>query len=288
MPITIKQNLFKYKNPTTGQYQSIDAVTDATTSERIAAIEAAGASVLDEIPASYTDLSSNLITMQETQPTNEYNKMWIKNGTSYQVPTVDDFNSAISKDNISQTIFKGSDAAPANLNNDFFGVKPYNPSSANSPVANTYGAVQSFTANGTNWKYQVAFDTLGRVFVRRNINNGGWQAWSKIILESDLNNGTTAWQTIQTDYGEIVYYKRAGIVTVVGKNLSIPDAGKTICTMPVGYRTNIQIVGQLTYTDGAEVFGYYSFGDNGNLYISNRKGTSAIHIWFNVSYPAMG
>ena len=95
MPITIKQNVFKYKNPTTGQYQSIDAVADTTTSEQIAAIQAAGAEVLNDIPASYTDLSSNLITMQDTQPTNTYNKMWIKNGTSYQIPTTEDVNHAI-------------------------------------------------------------------------------------------------------------------------------------------------------------------------------------------------
>ena len=58
MPITIKQNLFKYKNPTTGQYQSIDAVTDATTSERIASIEAVGADVLNSIPADYSVIAS--------------------------------------------------------------------------------------------------------------------------------------------------------------------------------------------------------------------------------------
>ena len=180
MPITIKQNIFKYKNPTTGQYQSVDAVAETTTSEQIAAIQEAGANVLDEIPASYTDLSSNLITMQETQPTNEYNKMWIKNGTSYQVPTMDDFNSAITKNNLSNTLFAtNSGSRVANANDAPYGQSSYDPNTANIPSGgSSYGIIQHYYAMG--WNIQIAYDTYGNVYKRRNINSGGWTAWVSI------------------------------------------------------------------------------------------------------------
>ena len=42
MPVTIKTTTFKYKNPTTGEYQGVDAVAETTTSQQVAAIEAAG------------------------------------------------------------------------------------------------------------------------------------------------------------------------------------------------------------------------------------------------------
>lgn len=41
MPVTLKQNGFKYKNPDTGNYVSFDVVADETMANRIATINAA-------------------------------------------------------------------------------------------------------------------------------------------------------------------------------------------------------------------------------------------------------
>ena len=67
MPVTIKSGLMKYKNPTTGDYVGINAVSDNRTADQIAAIDTAGAAqvsaveqkgaeVIEEIPSSYTEI----------------------------------------------------------------------------------------------------------------------------------------------------------------------------------------------------------------------------------------
>lgn len=58
MPITIKSTELKYKNPSTGQYQGIDAVAETTTSQQCALIEAKGAETIASIPNDYTTLSN--------------------------------------------------------------------------------------------------------------------------------------------------------------------------------------------------------------------------------------
>lgn len=58
MPITIKSNAFKYKDPDTGNYVGIDTLAETTTSTQVAAINAAGAAVIQSIPADYTSLAS--------------------------------------------------------------------------------------------------------------------------------------------------------------------------------------------------------------------------------------
>lgn len=71
MPITIKQDMMKYKNPTSGNYQSIDVVAETTTSEQIAAVAAAGSAqitaienkgteTIESIPDDYTELSEDV------------------------------------------------------------------------------------------------------------------------------------------------------------------------------------------------------------------------------------
>ena len=49
MPITIKPGNFKYKNSTTGNYDSVDVLSDKTTSEQVAAIASAGTTQLNAI-----------------------------------------------------------------------------------------------------------------------------------------------------------------------------------------------------------------------------------------------
>lgn len=60
MPITIKSTELKYKNPSTGQYQGVDAVAEMTTSEQCALIEAKGAETRASIPNDYTALSDQV------------------------------------------------------------------------------------------------------------------------------------------------------------------------------------------------------------------------------------
>ena len=62
MPITIKSTELKYKNPSTGQYQGVDAVAEMTTSEQCALIEAKGAETRASIPSDYTALSDAVNT----------------------------------------------------------------------------------------------------------------------------------------------------------------------------------------------------------------------------------
>ena len=60
MPITIKSTELKYKNPSTGNYQGIDAVAETTTSQQCALIEAKGVETRASIPSDYTTLSDTV------------------------------------------------------------------------------------------------------------------------------------------------------------------------------------------------------------------------------------
>ena len=78
MPITIKRAGLKYKDPTTGDYKGIDAISESTIAEYEAAIEAAGdameataaaaatameekaAETIASIPSDYTTLSKDV------------------------------------------------------------------------------------------------------------------------------------------------------------------------------------------------------------------------------------
>lgn len=65
MPITIKSTELKYKNPSTGQYQGIDAVAETTTSQQCALIEAKGAETIASIPSDYTTLANNVSDLSD-------------------------------------------------------------------------------------------------------------------------------------------------------------------------------------------------------------------------------
>ena len=93
MPITIKSTELKYKNPSTGQYQGIDAVAERTTSEQCALIEAKGAETIASIPSDYTTLSdtvddltsdvSDLNGAINNFRPNQLKRKWIFIGDSY-------------------------------------------------------------------------------------------------------------------------------------------------------------------------------------------------------------
>ena len=71
MSVTINTGWMKYKNPNSGEYQGIDAITDASTADRVAAINSAGATQIAaveakgvetraSIPSDYTTLSDDV------------------------------------------------------------------------------------------------------------------------------------------------------------------------------------------------------------------------------------
>ena len=60
MPVTIKKGEFKYKDPETGTYKSVDAIGERNTSEQIAAIQQKGDEVLRSIPSDYTSMSNQV------------------------------------------------------------------------------------------------------------------------------------------------------------------------------------------------------------------------------------
>lgn len=70
MPITIKSTELKYKNPSTGQYQGVDAVAETTTSEQCALIEAKGVETRASIPSDYTTLSDAITSIGDVSITN--------------------------------------------------------------------------------------------------------------------------------------------------------------------------------------------------------------------------
>lgn len=75
--IILRKNGFNFKDPETGEYVSIDVISDGKTSERIAAIqsagenqinmiEAAGQEIIDNIPDSYDDLATEIIDLNSS------------------------------------------------------------------------------------------------------------------------------------------------------------------------------------------------------------------------------
>lgn len=85
MPVAIKKVAIKYKDSTSGQFRTVDAVSDETTADRIAAIEEAadeadaaitakGTEVIESIPSDYTaladevdDNSNNILDLQNNK-----------------------------------------------------------------------------------------------------------------------------------------------------------------------------------------------------------------------------
>lgn len=105
------------------------------------------------------------------------------------------------------------------------------------------------------------------------------------------HSGDSEWQTMPISYdtGEIRYIKRDGVVTVVGRDLSVPiGAYQSMGYLPAGYRHALtSIIGQLVYTDAAQVCGYVGIGNNGQVVISNRLNSAMTHVYFIVSYPVL-
>ena len=117
MPVTFKSANVKYKN-SQGQYVGVNTVSDNTTADQIAAIQAAGATNQQNVntagaaqitamqnkaaeieqswPSDYSELTDavdDMIAIQPTQPTSEDTKIWINSSntqTTVQVPTYEE------------------------------------------------------------------------------------------------------------------------------------------------------------------------------------------------------
>ena len=158
--------------------------------------------------------------------------------TTYNNATVGkelvDLKGAISKDNMSQTLIK-TDEVASDLNSAKFGYLVFNTTSSNRPSGASYGVV--LTHQGSTWKYQIAVDTNGNVYRRRNINNGGWTSWEKdgAYFES-LGTIFTISNSYSTDFeiSEGVGYKCGNLIYV---SLVIHKTGTTTTGEKLNFAT---------------------------------------------------
>ena len=122
---------------------------------------------------------------------------------------------AVSKDNISETIFKNTASAVDDLDDAPFGSCGYNLSTAHRPLY--YGTAYTFQTS--TFIYQLAFETNGQIFIRENINNGGWTNWKEFASEQ-----------IDKDVAYVVDHKQSATSIPQGKFVILRNStitGKT-------------------------------------------------------------
>lgn len=99
MPITLRTTEMAYRD-NSGQYVGINGVSERTTAEQIAAVEAAGEHVLEDvIPHDWTELTEDFDDIKEkivmsstTEPDEENNRIWLKPMDSETaIPTYEEF-----------------------------------------------------------------------------------------------------------------------------------------------------------------------------------------------------
>lgn len=79
-------------------------------------------------------------------------------------------------DAIMHDIFSASSDKPKDLNTVEAGVCGYDRGTANAPT--DWGiCITMFVGNSNEWKFQLAFPTLGEPHWRRNVNSAGWSNW---------------------------------------------------------------------------------------------------------------
>lgn len=100
MPITLRTTEMAYRD-NSGQYVGINGVSERTTAEQIAAVEAAGEHVLEDvIPHDWTELTEDFDDIKEkivmsstTEPDEENNRIWLKPMASETaIPTYEEFS----------------------------------------------------------------------------------------------------------------------------------------------------------------------------------------------------
>ncbi len=82
------------------------------------------------------------------------------------------------------------------------------PASANRPSSG-YGLVESIYGGSPGWKYQLGYGTDGNMFIRQNINDGGWTGWNTFWHSGNFNpsnympnNGIGDWQLASSSSGK--------------------------------------------------------------------------------------
>ena len=73
MPVTIKKSQLMYKNPSTGEYVSVDAVADKTSQQQINGINTAASNAIASINTAMQDIDTQPLT---TLPKKAYKKDW--------------------------------------------------------------------------------------------------------------------------------------------------------------------------------------------------------------------
>lgn len=113
MPITIKQNTFKYRNPDTGDYDGVDVLAETTVDELIAdieeaaedqidAIEAKGEEVIESIPSDYSELADQVDDLKTDFDEMLEHETYTEGGSS--VPTVE-YNPVAADETVNGTRF---------------------------------------------------------------------------------------------------------------------------------------------------------------------------------------
>ena len=76
MPVTIKKSQLMYKNPSTGEYVSVDAVADKTSQQQINGINTAASNAIASINTAMQDIDTQPLT---TLPKKAYKKDLVAN-----------------------------------------------------------------------------------------------------------------------------------------------------------------------------------------------------------------
>ena len=250
MPLSIKTGAVKVKD-SDGDYVDIDL----TLSDGYAPLESPAFTGTPTAPTpGVSDDSTKIATtafVQDVVDSLDAGDIEYSSGATYSNGStgkeLQDLGSAISKNNISDTIFHDPTNVCSNLDNAVYGVDGYNPNSSNIPVAG-YGIV--FTAQTNSWKYQFAEDTNGNLFARRNINSGGWTAWESLNITSE-GTITSSVSALSGHYTS--YVKKQGKFV----NLSITSDGTlftqnrnyspSIFSIPVGFRPLVTVFAPCVY-----------------------------------------
>ena len=106
--------------------------------------------------------------------------------------------------------------------NDFVkGLFKFSPTTLNIPDPPYYGFVIGYVAQDNLWKWQIAITTHStpKVYVRNNINDGGWSVWKRIATEEDIDtlNGAINDTIIRAPN----YYGATDIDSIVAYCLSV-------------------------------------------------------------------
>jgi hypothetical protein len=192
-----------------------------------------------------------------------------------------------------RTALNGVAAFGAPVENDLsaapLGWSMYNTTTANTPLASTYGAVQTVSSAGSaspgagNWLWQFATDTAGRpTSYRENINGSGWTAWQQLATLTMPQVFTKTQSATQQALGNIS--GTAVIDLTQGNDVAANLSGNLTIANPsnmtVGTGGHIRLW-QNTAGQYAVAFGsIWNFGQNGapNWGAPNRRLTIIYYV----------